>query len=163
MYPYQSVPPREGTGPVTPQWPLRSSLELGALPGAVPCARLHTRQVLWEWRVAELSENTELVVSELVTNAVRASSGDDGYGPGYDRLGRQRSVLLRLASDGHQVLAEVQDSSLDPPEPGKQRAGGISGRGLLMVAAVSTQWGYYYVDARMPGENAGKVVWALLG
>ncbi len=32
-----------------------------------------------------------------------------------------------------------------------------------MVAAVSTQWGYYYVDARMPGENAGKVVWALLG
>jgi hypothetical protein len=30
------------------RWPLRSFLELGALPGAVPCARLHTRQVLWE-------------------------------------------------------------------------------------------------------------------
>jgi hypothetical protein len=31
------------------QWPLRSFLELGALPGAVPYARLHARQVLWEW------------------------------------------------------------------------------------------------------------------
>jgi hypothetical protein len=33
------------------QWPLQSSLELGAFPGAVPCARLHARQMLWEWRV----------------------------------------------------------------------------------------------------------------
>jgi hypothetical protein len=31
------------------QWPLQSFLELGALPGAVPCARLHTRHLLWEW------------------------------------------------------------------------------------------------------------------
>jgi hypothetical protein len=33
------------------QWPLRSFLELGAFPGAVPCARLHARQMLWEWRL----------------------------------------------------------------------------------------------------------------
>ena len=33
------------------QWPLQSSLELGAFPGAVPCARLHARQMLWEWRL----------------------------------------------------------------------------------------------------------------
>jgi len=31
------------------EWPLRSYLELGALPSAVPCARLHAKQVLWEW------------------------------------------------------------------------------------------------------------------
>jgi hypothetical protein len=36
---------------VTGRWPLRSFLELGALPSAIPCARLHTRQVAWEWRV----------------------------------------------------------------------------------------------------------------
>jgi hypothetical protein len=30
-------------------WPLRSHLELGALPSAVPCARLHAKHVLWEW------------------------------------------------------------------------------------------------------------------
>ena len=54
-------------------WPLRSYLELGTLPGAVPCARLHTRHVLWEWGISELSEPVELLVSELVTNAMRAS------------------------------------------------------------------------------------------
>jgi hypothetical protein len=31
------------------QWPLQSFLELGSLPGAVPCARLHVRHLLWEW------------------------------------------------------------------------------------------------------------------
>jgi hypothetical protein len=33
-----------------PAWPFSSYLELGALPGAVPCARLHVKQVLWEWQ-----------------------------------------------------------------------------------------------------------------
>jgi hypothetical protein len=54
---------------VTGRWPLRSFLELGALPGAVPCARLHTRQLLWEWGLIALSETAELLVSEIVTNA----------------------------------------------------------------------------------------------
>jgi hypothetical protein len=45
-------------------WPLRTFLELGALPGAVPCARLHTRQVLWEWNLTRLTESVELVVSD---------------------------------------------------------------------------------------------------
>ena len=36
-------------------WPLRSYLELGTLAGAVPCARLHPGNVLWEWGITELS------------------------------------------------------------------------------------------------------------
>jgi hypothetical protein len=56
--------------PSAARWPLESFLELGAFPGAVPCARLHTRQVLWEWGLAALGETSELLVSELVTNAV---------------------------------------------------------------------------------------------
>ena len=55
------------------QWPLQDFLELGALAGAVPCARLHTRQVLWEWDLRNLGESAELLVAELVTNAVKAS------------------------------------------------------------------------------------------
>ena|ERR1035438_767306 len=35
--------------PFAARWPCQSFLELGALPGAAPCARLHARQVLWEW------------------------------------------------------------------------------------------------------------------
>jgi hypothetical protein len=37
------------------RWPLRSALDLGALPGAVPCARLHARQVVWEWGLGRLA------------------------------------------------------------------------------------------------------------
>jgi len=50
------IPPfaaRQEGSPVD-QWPLQSFLELGALPGAVPCARLHARHVLWEWGLASL-------------------------------------------------------------------------------------------------------------
>jgi hypothetical protein len=56
------------------QWPLRSFLELGAFPGAVPCARLYARQMLWEWRLTGLSDIAELLISELVTNAVQISN-----------------------------------------------------------------------------------------
>ena len=55
------------------EWSLRSYLDLGVLPGAVPCARLHARQMLWEWGLTSLSEDVELLVSDLVTNAVRVS------------------------------------------------------------------------------------------
>src|SRR5690242_12541741 len=57
----------------TPAHPHQSQLVLGALPGAVPCARLHTRLVLAEWGLKPPAEAAELVVSELVTNAIRAS------------------------------------------------------------------------------------------
>jgi len=63
---------------VTPySLPLRSYLELGALPTAVPCARLHARQLVWEWGLDGLAESSELLVSELVTNAVQAMAGQD--------------------------------------------------------------------------------------
>jgi len=54
---------------MTADWPLSTSLPLGALPGATPCARLHARAVLAEWGLHDLAESAELVVSELVTNA----------------------------------------------------------------------------------------------
>ncbi|HEX6990052.1 MAG TPA: hypothetical protein VF282_11350, partial [Bacillota bacterium] len=59
--------------PFAARWPYRTFLELGALAGAVPSARLHARLVLAEWGLAALSDDTELLVSELVTNGVRAS------------------------------------------------------------------------------------------
>ena len=55
------------------RWPLQDFLELGALVSAVPCARLHARQVLWEWGIGNLGDSAELLVTELITNAVRAS------------------------------------------------------------------------------------------
>ena len=88
-------------------WPLSTSLPLGALPGATPCARLHARAVLTEWGLGELAEAAELIVSELVTNAVRASTAPDGR-PRYDGTGMP-VVVLRMASDGIRLLIEVWD------------------------------------------------------
>lgn len=87
--------------------PLSTSLPLGALPGATPCARLHARAVLHEWGLDDLAEAAELIVSELVTNAVRASTTPDGR-PRYDGAGMP-VVVLRLASDRIKLLVEVWD------------------------------------------------------
>ena len=48
----------------TPSWPLNSHLELGALDSAVPCARMHAKQVVIEWGLAVLADNVELLVSD---------------------------------------------------------------------------------------------------
>ncbi len=128
-------------------WPLRSHLELGALPGAVPCARLHARQVLWEWGLSALTENAELLVSELVTNAMQASLS----------AGQTLPIHLWLASDGSRLLIQVHDTSSHPPAHTGAQDDGESGRGLLIVDAISTTWGWYATEAQ-----SGKMVWAFI-
>jgi anti-sigma regulatory factor (Ser/Thr protein kinase) len=131
---------------MTSQWPLHSFLELGALLGAVPCARLHAQQLLWEWGLAALTDSTELVVSELVTNAVQASRVTPQTTP----------VRLWLLSDKAQVLVLVWDASPHPPVQTATSDETENGRGLLLVEALSEQWDWYYP----PDEEAGKYVWA---
>jgi hypothetical protein len=63
------------------EWPLRSHLELRALPVSVRSARLHAKNILHEWRMAALADTVELLVSEIITNAVCASTPPGG-GPG---------------------------------------------------------------------------------
>jgi anti-sigma regulatory factor (Ser/Thr protein kinase) len=130
------------------EWPLLSHLELGALPGAVACARLHARLVLSEWGLSAIAENAKLLVSELMTNATQAS-------PSAERI---QPVGLWLSSDRSRLLILVQDTSRFPPEP----TGGAGyederGRGLLIVEAISAKWGW---DAQE--DSSGKVVWALI-
>ena len=135
-----------GFAPFAARWPLRTFLELGALPGAVPCARLHARNVLREWGPTVFSESTGLLVSELVTNAIQIS-----------RLAEQDApVRLWLVSDRTQVVIFVWDASPLPPLPGDVGEEAESGRGLLIVQAVSARWGWDF----LPGMG-GKVVWAV--
>ena len=134
-------------------WPLTTTLPLGALPGATPCARLHARAVLTEWGLADLTEAAELIVSELVTNAVRASTGKDGK-PKYDGASMP-VVVLRMASDSVRLLIEVWDAIPGAPaaaHPGPEDEGG---RGLMLVEAMCDRWRWQTV----PGWP-GKVVWA---
>lgn len=129
-----------------------SSLELGGLPGAVPCARWHTRLVLAEHGLGGVAETTELLVSELMTNAVQASRATGLLLGIWLRLyGR------RLPGDKQTAVAEVWDHSQAPPmltEPGPASE---DGRGLLLVQALAADWGWY-----RPPDWPGKAVWCLI-
>ena len=132
-----------------------SSLSLGALRTAPPCGRLHARAVLAEWGLRDLAEAAELIVSELVTNAVRALTGADGW-PRYGEAGLP-VVILRLTTDAARVLIEVWDDI--PAGPVAEQAGpeDESGRGLMLIEAVCDRWWWEVVPGR-----AGKVVSAEL-
>jgi anti-sigma regulatory factor (Ser/Thr protein kinase) len=139
----------------TASWPLWSSLPLGAFLTATPCARLHARAVLTEWGLRGLAERAELIVSELVTNAVRASTGPDGR-PIYGEAGLP-VVVLRLSTDGTCVLIEVWDETSGAPVTEQADPEDEKGRGLTLIEAVSDRWTW----ATVPGWT-GKVVSAEL-
>lgn len=140
------VPPSWPGGPrVRSGWPFQDFLELGALPGAVPCARYHCRLVLCEWHLTKLADTAELLVSELVTNAITASRAVGDYLP----------VRLWLLSDRARVVIMVWDANPRLPMPGQAAEEAESGRGLLLVETISDQWGAF------PTPPCGKSVWAL--
>ena len=124
--------------PAQAAWPPQTSLELLALPTAVPCARGHVRAVAREWGLADLAGIAELLTSELVTNAVRASATTSD------------TVRLWVTFDQASILIYVWDSSDSMPICQDVRPDQESGRGLLLVQALASGWGTY----------RGKVVWA---
>jgi len=140
------LPPHAHAAAGADRWPLRDFLELGALPSAVPCARLHARLVIQEWGLTALADNVELVVSELITNAVHASR----------RLGLATPVRLWLLGDAEQVLTIVWDASPSMPIHADVSAEAEGGRGLLLVGAITSQWG------TSASPSGGKTVWALI-
>jgi len=158
----QNGPPvNAGDGPplaAFPDSPFHSYLELGALPSAVPCARLHARQVVWEWGRQELADAVELIVSELITNGLRASEGLTGsryagrWTPGVP------PVRLWLHSEDKRIVIQVWDGNNKLPIRQVASPSAEGGRGLLLVESVSTSWGSYQAEG-----SSGKVVWAVVG
>lgn len=129
-------------------------LEMTAWPGAVPVSRHHAKQLLWDVGYKELIEPVELVVSELVTNAVRVSGGLDKAQP---EDGAPRPVIrLWLLPEQDSVLVLVWDGC--PGLPQRQEPGleADTGRGLWLVEMHSTAWGSFTIT-----DIPGKVVWAL--
>jgi hypothetical protein len=128
-------------------WPLHDTLTLGALADAVPLARAHLRQLLSGWGQTELSPDAGVVVSELVTNAVAASR---------ERRLAAAPVLLWLGSDSYCLLLAVADVSPRPPVRLNLGPDAEGGRGLALVEALSSRWGWH--PASITGLK--KVVWA---
>lgn len=105
-------------------------------------ARQFIRAQLLEWGLDHLLDDTMLVVSELVTNAVLYAGGDE--------------VAVRAEVSGGVVCVRVWDTSPGLPERRNAAGDDESGRGLVIVTALALEWGTY----RMAG--GGKVTWATI-
>lgn len=118
---------------------VRTALPAGTM--AVPAARRFVAAILDAWRLPEQTrETTELVVSELVGNAVE-------HGGGLTELG--------LTLLGETVRVDVLDDNPELPVMLSPTPFEARHRGLLIVAALSTRWGSERV-------GSGKSVWAEL-
>jgi anti-sigma regulatory factor (Ser/Thr protein kinase) len=140
-----------GFMPPSAAWPLRSYLELGALPGAVPCARGRTQALLREWGLGKLTDVTELLVSELMTNAYKTTVERHLDTP----------IRFRLSSNHERVLIEVWDGAVAPPPAPATELPSIdatNGRGLFLVHSLAARWNWYSLRTA-----PGKVVWAEVG
>jgi anti-sigma regulatory factor (Ser/Thr protein kinase) len=128
---------------------MQTRLELAALPTAPGVARGHVRAVAQEWGLAGLADTSELLVSELVTNAVQASA----------RLRAAASPVigLRLTCDGVSLIIYVRDASDEMPvRKDLAPADDEGGRGLNLVATLARDWGAYRE------QHGGKVVWVMI-
>ncbi|WP_434481666.1 ATP-binding protein [Streptomyces sp. NBC_01340] len=114
-----------------------SCLQLQDDPTAAGQARAHVRAQLAAWNLDELIMTTELVASELVGNVVRHARGP---------------ITLRLLR-GRTLICEVADAS--PAMPRIRRAADTdeNGRGLQLIAAVTSRWG---VVGQRSGDQQGR-------
>lgn len=113
------------------QWDIESD------PAAVRRVRAAVSTLLAEWELETLQDTTELILSELITNAMR-----HGVGP----------IKVRLLRD-HTLTCEVYDRSLTSPHLRYAATMDEGGRGLFLVAQLTARWGTRYT-------KDGKVIWA---
>ncbi|GAA0657402.1 hypothetical protein GCM10010193_05090 [Kitasatospora atroaurantiaca] len=114
-----------------------ASWDLPPEPSAVANARKLATTQLAAWGLDDLAFTTELIVSELVTNAIR-------YGA--------EPIRLRLIRQDV-VICEVSDGSSTSPRLRHARTTDEGGRGLFLVAQFTRRWGTRYT-------TTGKIIWA---
>jgi anti-sigma regulatory factor (Ser/Thr protein kinase) len=133
------------------------AFSLVTLPTSPFWARRYTRFFLDSCRgMSEATaETAELLVSELVTNAVRFA-GDPGRALRYSERANPGLISLSLRHFREGLLIEVYDSDKNPPIRSPADDDGGNGRGLMLVDALSKEWWYFFP----PG--GGKVVYCFL-
>ena len=143
--------------PVPSAWwetPAVTSCSLSPVPEEARTARQFVRDLLTCWGLGYLSDDAELIIAELVGNAVRhglrTSRPARTFGKEAPSL---RLCLLRRIGE---VMLAVTDPSEEAPAPRTPSSDGESGRGLQIVGALSYVWGW------SPIEGNGKAVWAVL-
>jgi len=150
--------------PVPSAWwetPAVTSRPLSPVPEEARTARQFVRELLTCWDLGYLSDDAELIIAELVVNAVRhglraapqAVASRATGAPGVAGASALRLCLLRRVGE---VMLAVTDPSNEAPTPRAPGWTGESGRGLQIVGALSYVWGW------SPIEGRGKAVWAVL-
>jgi PAS domain S-box-containing protein len=114
--------------------------DIPADPALVAPIRKQVAEQLSSWGLIEASFTTELVVSELVTNAIRYGS---------------HPIRLRLIHDADTLICEVSDTSHTAPHLRRAKTWDEGGRGLLLVAQLTQRWGSRHTPE-------GKTIWAEL-
>ncbi|MDJ0347663.1 ATP-binding protein [Streptomyces sp. H10-C2] len=114
-------------------------------PRSVGCARAELLTTLDGWGLSEVADSAAVVLSELVTNAVRHAHVSPG-----------REIETRYLRVGDGVRIEVHDAAEQRPGRATPSAEAEHGRGLFIVDALSECWG---VSER---DGAGKSVWAVV-
>jgi anti-sigma regulatory factor (Ser/Thr protein kinase) len=113
-------------------------------PEGASIARRATARAAELWRLdRELTETALLLVSELVTNAIR-------HGAPPIRL----SLHLDKARGGGALRVEVSDSSPASPTVGAANPDQTNGRGMMIVQQLAARWG-----SHVPASRLGKTVW----
>ncbi|MEU6372385.1 SpoIIE family protein phosphatase [Streptomyces sp. NPDC046909] len=118
-----------------------STWHIPADPALVAPIRKQVVDQLGTWDLLEASFTAELVVSELVTNAIR-------YGA--------HPIRLRLIHDETTLICEVSDTSHTAPHLRRAKTWDEGGRGLLLVAQLTQRWGSRHT-------TEGKTIWAEIG
>ncbi|MBC2902426.1 SpoIIE family protein phosphatase [Streptomyces cupreus] len=117
-----------------------STWDIPADPALVAPIRKQVVEQLDTWELSAASFTAELVVSELVTNAIRYGS---------------QPIRLRLIHDAATLICEVSDASHTAPHLRRAKAWDEGGRGLLLVAQLTQRWGSRHTEQ-------GKTIWAEL-
>lgn len=148
-------PLRQGLPPIDPSAAAGSvSCALPARYEAVRGARQFTRSTLSQWGLSDRFDDVALVVSELVTNALRHALPADT-----PREPQDASVRLHLMRWSSRLVCAVRDPSHASPaaRQTEEDCAAESGRGLFLVESFSDTWGWH----PLAGSLHGKVVWAL--
>lgn len=131
---------------------------LPAHPLSVSIARTYVTRILADWGRADLTDDAQLVASELLTNAIKATQ--DTHQPNAlthgTSAGYECHPWIGLHQMGDDVVLEVWDCNRNPPKLRAPESWEVGGRGLQVVNDLATSWGY-----RWP-KTGGKIVWAML-
>ena len=124
---------------------------LSPSPDAVRQARRFTRHTLASWGLGELADDAELVVTELLANAIRHA-----WPPAEQTPPAAAALALWLLGDTDGLMCVVTDPSNAAPVLGQPGPSGEDGRGLQIVHALSDHWGWSALSQQ------GKAVWTVL-